>query len=267
VSSARMRPLMPRERSYSSSASSGPAVIMDLRSPPPKKLFLADVRTTPVMDSFSASMRPTVESKSSMKREFIVLAPWSGSSMVRVTIPSPSLSHRNMLSLTGFLLLYGCGVGGPGSDALDDGGDTHAAAHTERDEGALAAGALELVEHGAGDHRAGGAEGVAHGDRPAVDGERLVGDAHGLLESQPRVRRARLPPVRSGWSSTVPVIIAPVAPRGWPMAIAPPLTLSFSSGMSMSFWNRSTTEAKASLISQRSMSSAVSPAVSRAFLA
>ena len=33
-------------------------------------------------------------------------------------------------------------------------------------------------------------------------------------------------PVRSSSSSAVPRIIAPVAPSGWPMAIAPPLTLT-----------------------------------------
>ena len=40
----------------------------------------------------------------------------------------------------------------------------------------------------------------------------------------------------------VPMIMAPVAPSGWPIAMAPPLTLSFSSGMLMSFWNFSTTD-------------------------
>ena len=57
--------------------------------------------------------------------------------------------------------------------------------------------------------------------------------------------------------------MAPVAPSGWPIAIAPPLTLSFSLGMPRSFWNFSTTEAKASLSSNRSMSSTASGAVER----
>ena len=64
----------------------------------------------------------------------------------------------------------------------------------------------------------------------------------------------------------VPVIMAPVAPSGWPIAIAPPLTLSFSSGMFRSFWNFSTTEANASFSSNRSMSSTVRPARSSTFL-
>src|SRR5690606_37126794 len=37
--------------------------------------------------------------------------------------------------------------------------------------------------------------------------------------------------VRSSSSSTVPVIIAPVAPSGWPIAIAPPQTLTLSCGI------------------------------------
>ncbi|SHX20023.1 Uncharacterised protein [Mycobacteroides abscessus subsp. abscessus] len=78
--------------------------------------------------------------------------------------------------------------------------------------------------------------------------------------------RARLRPRRSNSSTMVPVIMAPVAPSGWPIAMAPPLTLSFSSGMLRSFWNFRTTEAKASLSSNRSMSSTVSPARSSTFL-
>ena len=49
--------------------------------------------------------------------------------------------------------------------------------------------------------------------------------------------------------SSVPRIMPPVAPSGWPMAIAPPLTLTFSMSRSMSLTKRSTTAANASLIS------------------
>jgi hypothetical protein len=42
--------------------------------------------------------------------------------------------------------------------------------------------------------------------------------------------------------------------------MAPPLTLSFSSGMFRSFWNFRTTDANASFSSNRSMSSTVRPA-------
>ncbi len=49
------------------------------------------------------------------------------------------------------------------------------------------------------------------------------------------------------------------------MAMAPPLTLTFSIGRSRSFTHLSTTAAKASLSSQRSMSSLLSPATASAF--
>ena len=60
-------------------------------------------------------------------------------------------------------------IGVKQSDPLDDGGRAHAAGDTEGGERGAAAGALELVEGGAENHRAGGAEGVAEGDGAAVD--------------------------------------------------------------------------------------------------
>src|SRR5690349_15234014 len=70
----------------------------------------------------------------------------------------------------------------PRSDQLDDRGDAHPAADAERGEAALLVAAGELVDEGAEDHRAGGAEGVAHGDGAAVDVGDLVGNAHVLHE-------------------------------------------------------------------------------------
>src|ERR1035441_580847 len=67
---------------------------------------------------------------------------------------------------------------------LDDGGDTHAAADAQRDQRATRVAALELVDHGAGDHGAGSAQRVAHRDGAAVDVELLVGDVQVLLELQ-----------------------------------------------------------------------------------
>src|SRR5690349_696075 len=67
---------------------------------------------------------------------------------------------------------------GAESDQLDDGGDPHAATDAERREAALEVAPLELVDEGAEDHRAGGAERVAHGDGAAVDVGDLRGDAH-----------------------------------------------------------------------------------------
>ena len=53
---------------------------------------------------------------------------------------------------------------------------------------------------------------------------------------------------------------APVMPNGWPSAIAPPLTLSFSSSIPRSRAEGSTCAANASLISTRSTSSIDMPA-------
>ena len=60
---------------------------------------------------------------------------------------------------------------------------------------------------------------------------------------------------------------APDAPIGWPSATAPPLTLTLSSSMPSTRIEFRVTEAKASLISQRSMSSVLRPAFSSAFFA
>src|ERR1700710_2913013 len=65
---------------------------------------------------------------------------------------------------------------------LDDRRDTHAAANTQRYQRAPGVAALQLVNHGAQNHRAGSTERMAHGDGTAVDVELLVGDVQVLLE-------------------------------------------------------------------------------------
>src|SRR5579875_3376441 len=70
------------------------------------------------------------------------------------------------------------------SDALDDGGDPHAAADAERGQPVAAAGALELVDERAEDHRPGGAEWMAHRDRAAIDVDLVDVGAHVLDEPQ-----------------------------------------------------------------------------------
>ena len=60
---------------------------------------------------------------------------------------------------------------------------------------------------------------------------------------------------------------APEAPIGWPRAIAPPLTLTLSSSTPSIRTELRATEAKASLISQRSTSSGLLPIFSSACLA
>jgi hypothetical protein len=51
---------MSRTICATSAASSRRAFLRSFRSPPAKNVFLADVMTTPVMESFSASRRSTV---------------------------------------------------------------------------------------------------------------------------------------------------------------------------------------------------------------
>ena len=60
---------------------------------------------------------------------------------------------------------------------------------------------------------------------------------------------------------------APEAPIGWPRATAPPLTLTRSSSIPSTRIELSVTEANASLISQRSISSASRPTFSSALTA
>src|SRR5689334_4253433 len=76
------------------------------------------------------------------------------------------------------------------------------------------------------------------------------------IVTSPRLRLRR-----SSSSSTVPIRIEPVAPMGWPSAIEPPLTLTLSRSSLRSRMNFSATTANASLISNRSMSSSVRPAL------
>src|ERR1700730_12260421 len=71
---------------------------------------------------------------------------------------------------------------------------------------------------------------------------------------------------RSISSIAVPRIRAPGAPSGWPSAIAPPLTLIFAPSRSKACMNRSTTEANASLTSNRSISPSDMPALRSTFL-
>src|SRR6516165_7208664 len=80
-----------------------------------------------------------------------------------------------------------------------------------------------------------------------------------VTSAVPRLRR-------SISSIAVPRIMAPVAPSGWPSAIAPPLTLTFEESSSNARRNRSTTDANASLTSMRSISESDMPAFRSTFL-
>src|SRR5690242_3315568 len=95
----------------------------------------------------------------------------------------PSASRSYVTAVSGVLT----GVpSGPvrRSDELDDGGDAHAAADAERGEAAPQVAALELVDEGAEDHGAGGAERVAHRDGATVDVGDLVADVEVVHEPE-----------------------------------------------------------------------------------
>src|SRR5690349_9657942 len=100
----------------------------------------------------------------------MVFADWLGSSSVSVTIPSVRSYFTASVVVIRFSFL------GPGrmSDALDDGGNAHAAADAQGRHAVALLATLQLVDEGAEDHRAGGAERVAHGDGAAVDVGLLV---------------------------------------------------------------------------------------------
>src|SRR3954453_6430180 len=70
---------------------------------------------------------------------------------------------------------------------------------------------------------------------------------------------------RSSSCTSVVIRPAPVGPKGWPMAIAPPFTLTRSMSGLCSRCQAATTGANASLISNRSMSLIVIPLRSRIF--
>ena len=67
---------------------------------------------------------------------------------------------------------------------------------------------------------------------PSCDQTRSMMVAVPMPPPMQSVTSAVLLPVRSSSSSTVPRIMAPVAPSGWPMAIAPPLTFTLSASRS-----------------------------------
>src|SRR6185437_2918771 len=102
----------------------------------------------------------------------MVLADWLGSSRVRMTTPSESWSQR-MVVLSAVI-----------SDALHNRGDAHPAADAQGGQAVAQVLALELVDQGAQDHAAGGAQRVAHGDGAAVDVDLVHVPAHVLDVAQ-----------------------------------------------------------------------------------
>ncbi|MGC0398902.1 hypothetical protein RKD27_001546 [Streptomyces sp. SAI-126] len=86
--------LIARPPSKSSCAVPGVTRMRSRRSPPAKKVFLAEVMMTPRMVSFSASRRSVITARESRNAWFMVFADWFGSSMTRVTRPVRSCSQR-----------------------------------------------------------------------------------------------------------------------------------------------------------------------------
>src|SRR6202051_4115018 len=190
------------------------------RSAPAENASLPEVTTTPftaasaeVCFTISASSRIVVSSSTFIERP--------GMSQVTSAMPSASVSTlkflKAMLSLPRCRLPTGAAVvsdrrGGKGAvcavptifirsrsvgilrfahptvlvplNPLDDGRSAHAAADAQRHQRGRLVGALEFVEHGAQDHRAGGAQRMAERDRAAVDVDPGVVDIEGLHVAQ-----------------------------------------------------------------------------------
>src|SRR5882757_2977481 len=127
------------------------------RSAPAQSASLPEVMTTP-FTAASAVVCLTISSSPVAEVSSSTFIERPGVSQVTSTMPSASVSSLKFLKAMWPLPL----------NALDDGGGTHAAADAQRDQGGLFVAAFELVEHGAEDHRAGGSQGMAERDRPAI---------------------------------------------------------------------------------------------------
>src|SRR5882757_10369502 len=168
--------------------------MISLRLPPAKKVFLAEVITTPVMVAFSASRRSFTLVTDSTHAAFMVLAEPAGSSMVSTTIPSGSTSQRKVpiiseaVTTSPLQLMKHHKACGWGSDPLDDGRDAHAAADAHGDQAVALVAAVQFVDDRADEHGAGGAQRVTQSDGAAVDVDLLLdlrrGQAHVLAEAQ-----------------------------------------------------------------------------------
>ena len=103
---------------------------------------------------------------------------------------------------------------------------------------------------------------VGHaGTRSAQAGTRMISASP--WPPPPHSAAAPMPPPRRFSSSArCSTIRAPDMPTGWPSAIAPPLTLTFSSSTPSSRADAMPTAANASLISKRSMSATAMPSFS-----
>ena len=129
----------------------------------------------------------------------MVLTGEPGSSKVSVAMPSASS--------------YAYGFHGL-QIRFDDGGDAHAAAHAQRGQAVAQLAAMQLVDQRVQDHRAGGAQRVAHGDGAAVDVDLVVRHAHVLHERIGTAAKASLISNRSIWSMVMPALASALRAAG-----------------------------------------------------
>src|SRR5215211_4942160 len=181
------------------------------RSAPAQNASLLEVMTTPLIAA-SAVVCLTISSSSSTDVSSSTFIERPGISQVTSAMPSasvsilkflkamlvaPSMSRRvgkGTLRAVPTNLDPGVSLGGHASlcppyvlgksHPLDDGGGAHAAADAQRHQRRRFVGALELVEHGAQNHRAGGAERMAERDRTAIDVDLGVVDVKSLDVAQ-----------------------------------------------------------------------------------
>src|ERR1700742_1468877 len=196
------------------------------RSAPAQNASLAEVRTTPLTLA-SAVVCLTISSSSLIEVSSSTFIERPGMSQVTSTMPSASVSTLKFLkamccsmslfvgwvrgeapyptaSLSAVTEVadYAEFIIGPAQEGrtrwltrptqlnpFDNRRRPHAAADAQRHQRGLFVGALELVEHGAEDHRAGGAQRMAERDRAAIDVDLGIVDVEGLDVAQHHRRK------------------------------------------------------------------------------
>src|SRR3954453_16753260 len=182
------------------------------RSAPPENASLPEVTTTP-LTAASAEVCFTISASSVMVVSSSTFIERPGMSHVTSAMPPASVStlkflkaiccsldadtpwarrlslivgwakakraHQSRLEEDGGHGAKGAFARPTSSNPLDDGRGAHAAADAQRHQRGRLVGALEFVEHGAQDHRAGRAKRMAKRDRAAVDVDLGIVDVEG----------------------------------------------------------------------------------------
>src|SRR6185437_1228135 len=187
------------------------------RSAPADNASLPEVMTTP-LTALSVEVCFTIASSSLIEVSSSTFIERPGVSQVTSAIPSASVSilkflkamlslprcrlpfarrlslrrrvgkakraHQNRVEFGWWARRKGAFAHPTVSNPFDDGRRSHAAADAQRDQRGRFVGALEFVEHGAEDHRAGGAERMTECDRAAIDVDPGGVDVEGLDVAQ-----------------------------------------------------------------------------------